>query len=63
MNAAYADGSVFGRVPSAVIWTADTGKDSSSASGPMVLAASVNAELYPLWDGGQKEDGRGTLRS
>jgi hypothetical protein len=29
----------------------------------MVLAASVNAELYPLWDGGQKEDGRGTLRS
>ncbi len=53
MKAAYADGSVFGRIRSAVIWTADTGEDGELLLDvdPMALAARVNAEPYPLWDG------------
>jgi hypothetical protein len=43
---------VIGRVGSAVIRTADTARDGELLLDvdPMVLAASVNAEPYPLWD-------------
>jgi prepilin-type processing-associated H-X9-DG protein len=55
MNAAYADGSVFGRVPSAVIWTADTGKDSYSASVPWCSPPALMLSSIPCGTAAKKK--------